>query len=186
MMKNLYLVLALVFISTLCRAQTQNPDKVALSLGFDLFCPQDNAIPGPGFSARAELPLMPQLKFTLSASYFVNYYGPRLYESANPPSGPHVPTGPVNSGPYKFVPVQAGLRYYYFRTFYLEGEAGEAFKANVTDNSFIYGGTVGGLIRFNPHNAIDLGIGYSNGYKYQDYSEKTFEAILRIAYRYQF
>ena len=53
-----------------------------------------------------------------------------------------------NKGPYKFIPLKAGLRYY-IKYFYLQGEAGESFKANVTANSFIYGGALGGLIPFN-------------------------------------
>ena len=132
MTKKTLIVLALVFTGIIARAQA--PDKIAVSLSVDANFPSENSIGGPGFTAKIELPLMSRLNLTLSAAYVVNYYGTRYYDAAQPPvcstcTVPHEPEGPVNGGPYKFVPLKAGLRYYYLKHFYFEGEAGEAIKA---------------------------------------------------------
>jgi hypothetical protein len=189
MKKNLPAILALVLMSAFARAQTS--DKIAVSLGIDANFTSENSIGGPGFLGRVELPLMPRLKFTFSAGYFVNYFGTRYYLSymtalCQTCTPPNEPTGPANRGPYEFIPLKAGLRYYYLGHLYLEGEIGEAFKANLTNNSFIYGGAFGALIAFNRHNSLDLGLAYSRGYQFADYDETIYELSIRLAYRYQF
>jgi hypothetical protein len=176
-------------------AQAQTTNTVALSISGNVNLPSSNGVPGPGFTLKAEVPLIPNLKLTVSAGYLTNSFGTRLYAPSpgpvlflniNTPNPPAEPTGPVNTGPYEFIPVQAGLRFYYLKSLYVSAEAGEAFKANVTDNSFVYGGSMGWLLKFNPHHALDISVSYSNGYKLQDYGEKVGEVVLGLGYRYQF
>jgi hypothetical protein len=185
MKKNILAVVAFVLIRVLASAQSGN--KIAVSLGGGAMFSSENSIGGPGLSADAELPLAAQLRLIFSAGYFVNYFGTRLYDTST--IYPPVPCDAcginANKGPYEFIPLKAGLRYY-MKQFYVQGEAGEALEANVTRNSFIYGGTLGGLIKFNSHNFLDIGFGYEHGYKFADYNETVSEAALRLAYRYQF
>lgn len=190
MIKKLLVVLALVLTCAIARAQTSN--KIAISVSGDGGISTDNSIGGPGFTVKAELPLVNRLNFTISAAFFLNYYGTRYYDAAEPPVCStcivpvHPPTGPVNDGPYEFIPIKAGLRYYYFRHLYFEGEAGEAIAANATTSTFVYGGNLGGLVRVSRHSSTDIGIGYSYGYKQQDYNEKVGELYFKIGYRFQF
>jgi hypothetical protein len=196
MTKKFFTLLFIVLSGLIAKAQTTN--KVALSISGNIDLPTSDAVPGPGFTLKAEVPLVSNLKLTLSAGYITNFFGNRSYTPAvlytaptflniNSPTPYNFPTGPVNSGPYKFIPVKAGLQYYYFKSLYVNAEAGESFKANVTNNSFVYGVSLGWLAKFNPHNALDISAGFSNGYKLQDYDgEKIGEISLRLGYRYQF
>jgi len=162
---------------------------MALSLGLGASFSSANSIGEPGFSAKMELPIVSRLNFMFSAGYFVNYFGTRIYLDTSPAICPtcSFPTeNPINQGPYEFIPLKAGLRYYYFRHFYIDGVFGEAIKANVTDNSFVYGGEIGGLIPFNRHNSLDINIGIENGYKFEYYQPAVYELAIRIAYGYQF
>jgi len=188
-MKNTLLLVTFVLINVFAKAQSNN--NIAVSLGINANIPSENSIGGPGFSAAAELPVLPGLKFALSAGYTVNYWGTRYY-TTNPyicPTCviPSVPQGPANGGWYAFIPLTAGIRYYYYRHFYFSGQAGEALKVMETENSFIYGGAFGGLFRFRKHSALDLSVGIEDGYRYADYNYSTiYEIGLRVAYRYQF
>jgi len=195
MLKKFLTLFILVLAGIIAHAQTAN--KVALSISGDVDFGSSNADGGPGFTLKVELPLATKLKLTVSAGYLSNTFPKRMYDlpavlytgtyyNINTPNPPAEPTGPANSGPYEFIPVKAGLRYYYFKSLYVDAEAGEAFKANVTGNSFVYGGNLGGLVRFDQHNALDISAGYSNGYHLQDYNEKIGEYTLRLGYRYQF
>jgi hypothetical protein len=182
MKKSILPVMAFVLLSVFARAQYGN--KIAISVGGGAMFSSENSIGGPGFSADAELPLAAQLRLIFSAGYFVNYFGRRLYDTST--IYPPVPCDACGiKGPYEFIPLKAGLRYY-MKQFYVQGQAGEALEANVTRNSFIYGGTLGGLIKFNSHNFLDIGFGYEHGYKFADYNEAVSEAAIRLAYRYQF
>jgi hypothetical protein len=184
MKKRILVLLTFIMAGLTAVAQTEN--KVALSLGVEASFASQNAIGGPGFSAKMELPLTTQLKFTVSAGYLVNYYGTRYISPSMTAYCPtcNIPTGPINSGPYEFIPVKAGFRYY-FKHLYLDGIAGDALAANMTAGSFIYGGAFGGLIPFNHRNALDLNIGFERGYKFLDYSQTIDEIALRIAYRFR-
>jgi len=188
-MKKMLLLVTFVLIKVFAKAQSNN--GIAVSFGAGANIASENSIGGPGLSAAVELPVLPGLKFAFSAGYTVNYWGTRYY-TASPyicPTCviPSVPHGPADGGWYAFVPLTAGLRYYYYRHFYLSGQVGEALKVKETENSFIHGGAVGGLFRFRGHSALDLSVGLEDGYRYADYNYSAiYEIELRIAYRYQF
>lgn len=196
MTKKFLTLFILVLAGIMAHAQTTSKVALSASTGIDL--PSSGGTPGPEFTLKAEVPLVTNLKLTVSAGYLVNSFGRRVYAATpvlytgtyyninTPTTPPAEPTGPANSGPYEFIPVKAGLRYYYFKYLYVDAEAGDAFKANVTDNSFIYGGNLGGLASFSKHSALDISVGYSNGYHLQDTNTKIGEVSFRIGYRYQF
>ena len=185
MQKKILVILTFFLAGLTAMAQSEN--KIALSLGVEASFASQNAIGGPGFSANMELPLIPQLKFTLSAGYLVNYYATRYIapDVTAYCATCNIPSGAVNGGPYEFIPLKAGFRYYYSRHLYLDAIAGDALAANMTAGSFIYGGALGALVPFNRRNALDFSFGFERGYKYLDYSATIDEIALRIAYRYR-
>ena len=183
MTKRILPGIILVFISMF--AMAQSGEKIAFSANVDVAVPSYNSI-GPGFTLRAELPVASRLKVTFSAGFFTNF-GRLLYYDmpANCP-GCTIPPGRANDAPYEFVPLKAGLRYYYLKYFYFEGNSGVSFNANQTVTSFVYGGSAGALIPFNRHNSLDIGLGFESGYKLADYNEIINELAIRLGYRYQF
>jgi hypothetical protein len=186
MKKNITLFLILIIAGAAARAQSSN--KIAVSLGFEGSFPSIYATAGPGFSAGLEVPLAARLNFTFSAGYFVNYFGQREYLLDGMPAnmGPPDAPGLIYTGHYAFIPLKVGLRYYYLKHFYVNGTLGEALKASFTDNSFIYGGAIGGIIPLKGHSIIDINIGYDHGYILADYRPAIYEVAIRVAYRYQF
>src|ERR1700744_4442770 len=161
MKKNILPVLAFLLISTFARAQSGN--KATLSLGPELGIPFNTTTydygdikgyyrGGFGGSLKLELPVTTSLHFTASAGY-ISYAAVRylyLDETAAPPDGYVYPADQsINNKPYQFIPLKAGLQYYYSRYLYAGAEAGAAIKANtVSKSSFIYSAGLGGVIPF--------------------------------------
>ncbi|MEO6851991.1 MAG: hypothetical protein ABI203_09125 [Mucilaginibacter sp.] len=183
MAKKILLVAILAFICSF--AMAQSGEKIALSVSLDVAVPSHNST-GPGFTLRTELPIAARLKFTFSAGFFTNFGRLLYYNTPANCVSCIIPMGPSNDAPYEFVPVKAGLRYYYLKYFYFEGNGGAAFNANKTVTSFIYGGSLGGLAPLSPHNSLDIGLGFESGYKLTDYNEIINELAIRVGYRYQF
>jgi len=199
MKRKLLTVLALIFISALVRAQSGN--KIAISLGPELDIPfntanangqsiKDTYKDGIGGSLKIELPITAALHFTGSAGYIYYRSDHRyIFPNYDPYPGP---SGVANNNitiapPYKFIPLKAGLQYYFVKYLYINGEVGDAIKANSQAiNSFIYSGGAGVAIPFNPHQGLDLGILYEHGFKNKDYDSAMGQLALRVAYKYRF
>ncbi len=194
-MKQKYLnlfAMFLLFVSLTAKAQS---DKPAISIGPEVGLPfntehnyiktRDVYQPGVGASIKLELPVSSGLKFTATAGY-LNYasnehllYATTLYY---PPMG-----GSSTLPAYEFIPLKVGLRYYYAKSFYLDADAGEAFKAGGNaKNSFIYAAAFGALIPFSKHHGLDLNARYENGYKSKNYDYAMQQLGIRLAYRYSF
>lgn len=190
MKKTLLAALAFLFIITIAKAQSGN--KISYSIGpefaipfnttsYDYGSARDYYQDGIGGSAKIEAPITVDLHFTGSAGY-VDY-----------PSNEHLLYLPVSSGgpsegvqppPYKFIPVKAGLRYYYGQYLYVSGEAGAAFGANlVSTTSFIYSGGLGAIIPFNKHSGLDIGARYERGFLSSGYDSPMSQLAIRVAYR---
>jgi hypothetical protein len=201
MKKNLHLfkIFVLLLIPQLLHAQTG--ERLALSIGSDLLLPFNSSEGyhrsdafyrlGLGLFAKAELPLTGRLKLTFSTGYLgyvptnKDYFAnPVLYTCANctVPNYNFTPDNPV----YQYVPVKAGLRYY-LSGFYLEAEGGAAFGVGgKATSSVLYAGGAGWVLRFNRHNAIDLGVCFQRAFTSTDYNYLLSQADIRIAYRYAF
>jgi hypothetical protein len=180
-------------------AKAQDSQKPSISIGPDFGIPfntTNNYVStrnvyndGIGVTAKLELPILAGLKFTFTAGY-VSYQSKAILSYT--PNTPNAETFPgmnyVNEKVYyNFIPVKAGLRYYFVSVIYAEGELGEAIKTNNNSyNSFIYSGGIGLNIPINHHNAIDLGTRYERGYKNYDYDYRMSEFAVRLAYKYQF
>jgi hypothetical protein len=197
MKKNILPVLALLLISALARAQSGN--KVTLSLGPELGIPfntntynyghiRDYYKDGMGGSLRIELPVTTSLHFTASAGY-ISYPNIRylvLAQTAAAPAGYVYPADQLNNNtPFNFIPVKAGLRYYYSRYLYADAEAGAAIKSNsAVKTSFIYSGGLGGVIPFNAVSGLDLGFRYERGYQALVYPSPMSQFGIRLAYKH--
>lgn len=145
---------------------------------------------GGGFSATFEVPLLDELKFTLSAGYQfylpVNkVYNTGVYYTCLDCVIP--PSPPADDHAYEYVPLIAGLHYYYYKYLFVSFEAGDAFEAGGrTLNSFIYGGGFGGDIPINKHNSIELMAGDEGGFKSIDFDYSVAQIYIKAAYKYSF
>jgi hypothetical protein len=199
MKKKYILALLIITISAVCtkvKAQQQQPDKMALSLGPELGLPintvganttsvRDYYKDGFGGSLKLEKPVTTGLFVTVTAGY-MSYKAQTRYVTD---PGPYILGGSFAVTPpdYAYIPLKAGLRFYPEKYIYVEGQVGEAIKASSSAfSSFIYGGVIGGLIPINAHNSIDLGVAVDRGYKNEDYNYPMGQVAIRLAYRYNF
>jgi hypothetical protein len=193
MKKTLLSLLAFLFVITLAKAQTAN--KTSYSIGPEFAIPfnttsnsglaRDYYQDGIGGSVKIEAPITVTLHFTGSAG-FVDYptnahylyYLPVAYGS---------PSVGVQPPPFKFIPVKAGLQYYYDQYFYLSGEAGASFGANaVSTTSIIYSGGLGAVIPFNAHSGLDISARYERGFLSTNYDSPMSQLGIRLAYKFGF
>lgn len=87
--------------------------------------------------------------------------------------------------PYEYLPLKGGLRYYFARYFYVDGEVGAAIKANSnTTSSFIYSASAGFIIPFNAKNGLDFNFGYGHGYRIVNYDFSMGQLCMGVAYRF--
>ena len=199
MKKSILLLPTLILISLFAKAQSG--DKVAISLGPEFNIPfntgttpygktTDYYKDGYGGSIKIEVPIVHSLHFTGSAGFL--YYRSAYYFSLFYFDNMLAPTAAYNeqgnkiySAAYKYIPLKAGLQYYYSKCLYLGADAGEAIKVGpVSAKSFIYSGGLGGVIPINKHNGIDLSIRFERGYKNVDYNYAMSQFGFRLAYRF--
>jgi hypothetical protein len=87
--------------------------------------------------------------------------------------------------PYEYIPLKGGLRYYFARFFYVDGEAGAAIGANSNAaSSFIYSGSMGFIIPFTPKNGLDFNFGYGRGYHITNYPFSMSQLSIGVAYKF--
>jgi len=187
MKKNFLCLLFIINLVTLSSVKAQS-SQTAVILGTQVGFPFHDYKASVDFAAKAELSVLPKLKLIFSAGYSAFIPQDRNYNIINPVcDGCTVMLTHVSTPLYKFIPVKAGLRYYFLKYLYLNGDAGAAFKANYeTNTSFIYGFGLGTLIPFNAHNSLDFGLNFESGYKTVDYNNAESQLGFNLAYRYQF
>lgn len=198
MIKLNRIVLVLLFIVSSFMAHAQGGKQTSISIGTELDVPlnigsyQYNEPDvtykgGFGVNVKLETPITQTLHFTANAGYV--YFESNLqylydYSSSFYLSG-HVPE--EHPGPYVFLPVTAGLKYYWAKYFYLSAEAGSAFSTGTKSyTSFIYSGGAGAVAPIGPHHGFDFGIRFERGYKSIDYSHPIDQLGLNVAYKYRF
>ena len=201
-MKRLFThAICMVSLIIICnKVKAQSTDKIYLSLGPEFGIPV-NTVSDPYYNTRGiykdgfggsfklELPVLPQLHVTITAGYMSFKAATRYVAYPGAAPGPYLLGGiaTINGPPYEYIPLKAGLRYYMVRHFYIEGEAGDAIKANsVTTSQFIYAGGLGGIIPIQKRSSIDIGVRFERGFKSVDYNYSMGEVDFRVAYRYQF
>ena len=135
---------------------------------------------------RLEVPVTNNLHFELSAG-FAWYANAQKYLIV--PANSTVPEPAIYNhvfltDPYEYIPLKGGLRYYFARYFYVDGEAGAAIKANSNAvTSFIYSGSAGFVIPFTPKSGLDFSLGYSRGYKIINYGFAMSQLSIGVAYK---
>jgi hypothetical protein len=189
--------LTFLFCSSSLFSLAQSGTQTSISIGTELGIPfnaqhdyvktRDVYQDGLGGIIRLELPITSSLHFIASAGYAV-YHSNLMYLYAIPDvipgSNPNLPNQP---GPYTYIPLKAGLRYYYVKYLYVSAEAGEAIKTNkFTRSSFIYSGGLGGAIPISAHHGIDIGLRYEGGYKNTDADFRMSQLGVGVAYKYSF
>jgi len=192
MKKTLLSILAFLFVITFAKAQSGN--KISYSIGPELAIPfnttsntyglaRDEYQDGIGGSVKIEAPITVDLHFTGSAG-LVDYATNAHYLYFLPVSSGGQSEG-VQPPPFKFIPVKAGLQYYYGQYLYISGEAGAAFGANsVSTTSFIYSGGLGAIIPFNAHNGLDISARYERGFLAPSYDSPMSQLAIRVAYKF--
>jgi hypothetical protein len=161
-----YLLLLLVFYSYKLQAQT-TPTK-AFSPAFELGIPSNGVYNiGVGASIKGELPVASPVSLTLTAGFTSMFYKSNLFDSSRTP------------GAAIFVPLKAGLKYYFNQGIYAEGEAGTAIETNYgKQSSFAFSIGPGFMVPAGDKNAVDI------SFRYEDWSNQLRQTAIRIAYRF--
>jgi len=138
------------------------PDTSRLSIGIDGAATsggfKDQYKGGLGASIQYDLPLSDHLYVTANAGY-LDFF------ANNGNTNPNYIVG-VKSANMGVVPVKLGLKLFIIRTFYIQGEAGEALLTNknavyaINSTAFTYDGQMGILFRRTKRSYIEAGIKY--------------------------
>jgi hypothetical protein len=164
-MKRLVLIL-LTFSFINSRAQTTITK--AFSPAFELGIPSNGVYNiGVGASIKGELPIASPVSFTLTAGFTSLFYKSNLFDSSRTP------------GAAIFVPLKAGLKYYFDQNVYAEGEAGTAIETNYgKQSSFAFSIGPGFMAPVGDKNAVDISV------RYEDWSNQLRQTAIRVAYRF--
>ena len=164
-MKKL-IVLSLVFL--VFRSHAQTTITKAFSPAFELGIPSNGVYNiGVGASIKGELPIASPVSFTLTAGFTSMFYKSNLFDSSRTP------------GAAIFVPLKAGLKYYFNQGIYAEGEAGTAIETNYgKQSSFAFSIGPGFMVPAGDKNSVDI------SFRYEDWSNQLRQTAIRIAYRF--
>jgi hypothetical protein len=195
-MRKILLLSLLVNLALSAAAQSGN--KISLSVDGDFNIPfntnnyyyghtRDYYKDGLGTDIKLELPIIKTLHFTASAGFA--WYNAQLHYIIVPDNSPlpngvaYTQTGGITS--YKYLPLKAGLRYYFIKYLYAGIEAGDAIKLNsYALSSFIYTGEAGVVIPIDLHNSLGLEIQYARGFKSLYYPAAMSQLSLGVAYKF--
>ena len=164
-MKKL-IILILVFLAF--RSHAQTTITKAFSPAFELGIPSNGVYNiGVGASIKGELPIASPVSFTLTAGFTSMFYKSNLFDSSRTP------------GAAIFVPLKAGLKYYFNQGIYAEGEAGTAIETNYgKQSSFAFSIGPGFMVPAGDKNSVDI------SFRYEDWSNQLRQTAIRVAYRF--
>ncbi len=164
-MKKLLLI-ALIFFGLDLSAQT-NATK-ALSAGLELAIPSNGVYSiGTGASVKGELPVASPLSLTLTGGITTMFYKSNLFYSSRTP------------GAAVFIPLKGGLKWYFNKAVYIEGEAGAALETNYDKKtSFAFSIGPGFVVPAGENNGVDI------GFRYESWANQLRQTAIRIAYRF--
>ncbi|MBS1529670.1 MAG: hypothetical protein JSU01_05155 [Bacteroidetes bacterium] len=161
-MKHPLLILLLVFVITGANAQ----NKTALSLGGELGIPNYglyNVVLGA--SAKFELPVVSPVSLSLTAGFSSVFQRSSILNN-------------YNSGADLFVPLKAGVKYYFSQNVYLEGEGGAALPLNGNRHSLGLFSVGPGFVIPSEKHGVDI------GFRYEDWQGQLKQTAIRVAYRF--
>lgn len=162
-------LIVLIFIISAIGANAQNAITKAFSSGVELGIPSTSIYSiGLGISAKGELPVSDKIAITITAGYSTFFYKSNLFQSS---------LTPANA---VFVPLKAGLKYYFNEGIYLEGEAGTSIETNyLKQYLFAFSVGPGFIIQTNNGHGIDLGL------RYEGWSNNQLrQTAVRVGYRF--
>lgn len=199
--KPIRITLILLFIVFSFAAKAQRGKQTSLSAGTEIIAPLNmdyrrdngtdfNTNAGFGVNLKLEKPITETLHFTAAAGLVFTQSSPQyLYLNFNPnySGSSNVFYDNDFHNLYAYLPVTAGLKYYFTKYFYVNAEAGSAFSINNrARTSFIYSGGAGAVVPIGPHHGLDFGLQFERGYKNTDYDHPISQLGLNIAYKYRF
>src|ERR1700749_3504132 len=143
-------LIILILIFSVFRAHAQTTITKAFSPAFELTIPSNGVYNiGVGASVKGELPIASPVSFTLTAGFTSMFYKSNLFDSSRTP------------GAAIFVPLKAGLKYYFDHDIYAEGEAGTAIETNYgKQSSFAFSIGPGFMAPVGDKNSVDISFRY--------------------------
>ena len=165
MKKYLFILIAFCFLKT--HAQTTEITK-AISTGFELAIPSNGPYSiGIGASLKGELPVIAPVSLTVTGGFTTLFYKSNLFGSTE------------THGAAAFVPLKAGLKYYFNKGVYAEGEGGTAIETNYAkQNLFAFSAGLGFIAPLGDKNGVDI------GFRYENWANQVRQTAIRIAYRF--
>jgi hypothetical protein len=164
-MKKLIIIL-LLFCCFEAHAQTII--SKAFNAGFELGIPSNGVYTiGTGASAKFELPVASPVSLTITGGITSMFYKSNLFYSSRTP------------GAAVFIPLKGGLKYYFNRGVYAEGEAGTAIETNYgKQSSFAFSIGPGFIAPIGEKNGVDI------SFRYEDWANQVRQTVIHIAYRF--
>jgi predicted porin len=170
-MQKILLTFIIIVAAVTARAQTGGEQRraTALSIGAELNIPQRSRFNiGYGASVKFELPVVDAFSFTLTGGVH-QFHMKGILED-------------VSNGNDTFIPLKAGVKYYFDPRFYTEGELGTVIYHNdaIDQNRFTYAIGTGFLLPLNnSKNMVDVGL------RYEQWSQNRLQQFgIRVAYRF--
>src|SRR5579864_4969586 len=117
-------LIGLLLLFCISESYAQTEITKAISTGFELAIPGNSVYNvGTGLSVKGELPIVTPVSLTLTAGFTAMFYKSNLFNSSRTP------------GTAGFIPLKAGIKYYFNKGVYAEGEAGAAIETNYEKQS---------------------------------------------------
>ncbi|QEM12045.1 outer membrane beta-barrel protein [Mucilaginibacter rubeus] len=193
--KPIRITFILLFTVFSFAAKAQRGKQTSLSIGSGIIAPLNmnnrndsgtdiNINSGFSINLTMEKPITETLHFTAATGLvFTESNADYLFSS----SSSNVFYDNSYHNLYVYLPVTAGLKYYWAKHFYVNAEAGSAFSINSrARTSFIYAGGAGAVVPIGPHHGLDFGLQFERGYKNTDYDHAISQLVLNVAYKYRF
>ena len=166
-MKKL-IILLLIFSCFKVHAQSTTDISKAFNLGFELGIPANSVYNvGTGASGKLELPIATPVSLTITGGFMTMFYKSNLFDSSRTP------------GAAVFVPLKGGVKYYFNRGVYAEGEAGTAIETNYgKQSSFAFSIGPGFVAPVGDKNGVDI------SFRYEDWANQLRQTAIHVAYRF--
>jgi hypothetical protein len=175
-MRNRIIFTCLLFLVSLpfvfAQSGNDSPNHRAFSVGLDLGIPANSIYNiGIGASAKLEVPVISALSLSVTGGYSSLHFKRSILGQGNSPK------------PDGFVPLKAGVKYYFSPGFYGEAEAGAALRANHGSGAyFAYAPGIGFSVPFNHYGGLDIGIRFEKWANSRGFTSLRQSAI-RVAYK---
>jgi hypothetical protein len=168
-MKKLIILIFTLFVLKSTAQTTITTVTKAIGLGFELAAPSNSVYNiGLGASAKLELPIVAPVSVTLTGGFTSMFYKSNLFDASRTP------------GAALFIPLKAGVKYYFAKSIYAEGEAGTAIETNYgKQRSFAFSIGPGFIV---PLNNDKQGIDIS--FRYESWANQLRQTGIKVAYRF--